>query len=83
MNTGLNELVASFGQRVVLLDLASRFRIPPENKHPKVETDVSAVWDIDLLHFSPKGSELVGEYVWKELVRLAVLPSPVTTDLIA
>ena len=71
VNAAITALAAEFAPRVFLVDAASV--LPNPGEHPDEPTAESKLWDNDLLHLSPIGSEKLGRFVCQELKGLGLL----------
>ena len=71
INDAIKVIVNNHGEKAFLIDAASILSNPGE--HPEVPTPESLLWDSDLLHLSPLGSEKLGTYVHGELKALGLL----------
>lgn len=71
VNTGLSKFATKHSHRVLLIDPSAVL----SNPGPRAPADSpdKELWDHDTLHFSPKGSERLGEFVYHALLEKGLI----------
>ena len=78
VNEQLAKIAAESKGRVFFIDTSPA--LPNPGVHPEPETEESLLWDSDMLHLSPKGSEKLGTYLYRRLVALGFLSPQASRD---
>lgn len=73
VNSGLVRLANKYSSRVLLVN--TEIALP--NPGNDLDSPYRDLWDEDMLHFSPRGSERLGEYVYTTLVEKGLITSRV------
>lgn len=73
VDNGLVRLANKYNNRVFLIDTS----IALPNPGSDLDSADRELWDEDMLHFSPRGSERLGEYVYTVLVEKGLITSKV------